>query len=323
MTKVHRVVQYVQKEWVAPYIQHNTQLRQATNDSFKRDFYKLLNNAFFGKCLESVRKHKNIVLVTRDRQHNWQVSKPGYERFQIFSENLVGVEVTKPVVVLDKPIAAGFTILERSKNHMFQYHYDIFKPFLDAKLLMTDTDSFIYLVPISEKDLVAKLSEIKEHLDFSKYPENHILRSMDNASVLGKFKDEADGQRLLSFVGLRSKLYSLLFKEEEEEEEEDVNQINNSENSDSEEESEEIELVKKAVAGIKRSFTEPLTHEIFLNTLETQSNVFIEQNLIKSNNHRLVTHTERKLALCAYDDKRFLTDLINTRPYGHYLNSVE
>ena len=35
------------------------------------------------------------------------MSKPGFKRFDIFGENLVGMELVKPKVVLDKPIYVG------------------------------------------------------------------------------------------------------------------------------------------------------------------------------------------------------------------------
>ena len=48
LTKIHRAISFRQTAWIAPYIAENTRLRQLAVDSFERDFYKLLNNAFFG-----------------------------------------------------------------------------------------------------------------------------------------------------------------------------------------------------------------------------------------------------------------------------------
>lgn len=49
LTKVHRIISFYQEAWIEPYIQQNTILRQQAADDFEKTYYKLLNNAFFGK----------------------------------------------------------------------------------------------------------------------------------------------------------------------------------------------------------------------------------------------------------------------------------
>ena len=58
----------------------------AKND-FDKDFYKLMNNAVFGKTMENVRKHKVIKLVNNDKKkRNKLVSEPTYHTTKWFSE---------------------------------------------------------------------------------------------------------------------------------------------------------------------------------------------------------------------------------------------
>ena len=83
------------------------------------------------------------------------------------------------------------------------------------KLLFTDTDSLC--VEIETDDVYKDMEEQKEYYDFSEYPKDHFLYSTENQAVVGKYKDEMEGNIITRFVGLRSKLYSLTIQDEEKE----------------------------------------------------------------------------------------------------------
>ena len=78
-----------------PYIKMNTELRKQAKNDFERNFFKLINNALFGKTMENVRKQRDIKLVTTDKRRNQLVSEPNYHTPKYLSENVLATEMKK------------------------------------------------------------------------------------------------------------------------------------------------------------------------------------------------------------------------------------
>jgi len=95
----------------------------------------------FGKCLENLRQRFNLTLCHSKEKLRKYVAKPSFERFQIFNEDLVGVQNKQVNLMLNKPIYAGQAILDLSKQLMYEFHYKVMKPMYgnNINLLFTDT----------------------------------------------------------------------------------------------------------------------------------------------------------------------------------------
>ena len=72
-----------------------------------------MNNAVFGKTIENIKKHKDIILVTIKAKRNYLVSEL-YNK--IFSENLLAVDMRKTQILLNKPVYVELSMLELSKT---------------------------------------------------------------------------------------------------------------------------------------------------------------------------------------------------------------
>ena len=189
----------------------NTELRKQARNDFEKDYFKLMNNAVFRKTMESVRKHRDIKLVTTDKRRHQLVSEPNYHTTKCFSENLLAIEMEKRKVKMNKPVYLGLPILEISKTLMYEYWYDYMKPKYgdNVKLCYMDTDSFI--IHIKTEDFYKDIAnDAEKRFDTSNYEVNRPLPIGKNKKVTGLMKDELGGKIMAEFVALRPKTYSYL-----------------------------------------------------------------------------------------------------------------
>ena len=296
LKKIHRGIKFTEAAFLKPYIDKNTSLRALAKNNFEKDFFKLMNNSVFGKTMENIRNRVNVKLVDSGEQFKKLAAKPNYNSRKIFNENLVSVHMKKTSLTMNKPVYLGMSILDLSKTVMYDFHYKYIKPKYGskAKLLFTDTDSFLYEIQTEDfyKDIAG---DVKDRFDTSDYPENHPSKIPTgiNKKVLGMFKDEAAGKTIKEFVGLRAKLYSYKMDEGEE--------------------NKRCKGIKKAV--VKKS----ITHEDYKTCLTTGKEQLRRQNIIRSYEHVLYTEEVNKIALSAADDKRYLLkDSFDTLAWGHY-----
>ena len=276
---------------------HLTEERKQASNDFEKYFFKLMNNAVFGITMENLRKRVNVKLVNDEKQLKKLTASPSFDYFRIFTKELAAVNMKKPTLYLKHPIYVGFSILDLSKTLMYEFHYKCIKVKYGDKatLLFTDTDSLCY--NIQTKDIYRDMQEDTELFDTSEYSTDHFLFSTENKKVLGKMKDETHGIPIEEFVGLRPKMYSLLYTEN----------------------SREIE--KKVVKGIAKNVTKKeIRHEHYKDCLFDRKQHMASMHQIRSFQHNLYSIKLNKIGLSPIDDKRYiLGNSCDTLAHGHYL----
>jgi len=290
--RIHRVLSFEQSPWMAAYIAMNTDLRKHAKNEFEKDLFKLMNNAVFGKTMENVRNHINFKLVTTKEKLLRYTRMPQCNQEPIrFSDNLVGFNMLKKEVVLDKPVYVGAAILDISKVHMYKFHYGYIKvKYGDkARLLFTDTDSLTY--HIETEDVYADMKQDIQHFDCSGYDVDHPLHDKTNAKVIGKFKDETEGVRITEFVGLKPKMYAFTMEDGK---------------------------CKKTAKGVSRPVVKTLGFDDYKGVLFSRKAIKRDMHAIRSFKHELYTIKVNKVALNAYCNKRYWReDGVNAYAYGH------
>jgi hypothetical protein len=291
VTKVHRVLSFDQSAWLEPYIAHNTKLRQQALNKFIQDLCKLFNNAVYGKTLENKRGHMNMELVVSPDRMAKLLENPAFLDRTIYAENVVAVQMAQPSVYLNKPIYVGLTVLDISKWVMYDFHYDKMLPFYGKRLsiLYMDTDAFIYA--IHTKDVYDDMLQNATWFDTSDYRHDHKCYSPDNKKVLGKMKDEMNGEKILKFVGLRAKLYAIKTL---------------------------LAEIRKAKGVKKIAVKKQISFEDYHRCLVDHTEKLTTFQLFRSNKHTISTVKQTKLSLSPFDDKRhILNDGIHTLAWGH------
>ena len=162
----------------------------------------------------------------------------------------------------------------------------------DCSLLYSDTDSLLY--EIRGDDFYEKVGRdvsLKQHFDFSNYPQDHFLYGSDNKMVTLKFKEEMKGVAIREFVGLKAKMYSIVYENRQ----------------------------KMSAKGVCRFAQTSLNHDVYRDVLMNGSLMHSTNIRIGARKHVLQTIQNRKISLSAFDDKRFIVDDgVSCLPFGHF-----
>ncbi len=289
--EIHNVVSFNQSPWLSKYITFNTDMRKKAKTDFEKDFFKLMNNAVFGKTMENLKARVNIHATTSDDNAVKWFSRVTFKNAKEVN-GLYLIETFKEEIVYDKPLYVGTSILDLSKLHMMKFHYDVIqKEFNDkANLLYSDTDSLIYEIKCD--DVFDWIKQHKNYFDLSESVRDD-LRDDTNKKVLGCFKDECNSNIITEFIALNPKVYSFKYI------------------------CDDVEKNKKTLKGVSKvTVKNEITHDDYCNVLNTNKSISRNVCSIRSFNHHLFTYVQTKTALTSFYDKMKLTNFNECVPYG-------
>lgn len=296
LKKIHRILAFDQEKWLESYIRLNTRLRTEATDSFSKELFKLMNNACFGKTMENVRNYRTVNLHTYWHGRygaRVRIASPNFQSLSIFSENFVAIQSTKLEVFMNKPIYVGMVVLDLSKTIVYKFHEQMLSLYgSNCQMLYTDTDSLIYSVTCD--DIYEDIKRNIDWFDTSGYAsDNQFNMPLVNKKVVGKMKDENNGQIMTEFCGLSAKMYAFMIDGKE--------------------------CVKKS-KGVKKNVVEKtICFQDYVTCLFENTSIIREQNTIKSKLHKLYSMKQKRIALSAQDSKRNIIpgDVTKTLPFGH------
>ena len=205
--------------------------------------------------------------------------------------NFAAIDKIKLVLTLDKPICAGFSILDLSNLLMYQFHckYIGVKYGSGAKLLLTDTDGLVYETETS--GVHENFYEDKSLFNFSYYPKDLGFYDPVNKKVIGKLKDEVRGSIINEFLGLKSMMYSVVMVDDW--------------------------GIKKA-KGVNKNVVNSIRHKIYVDMLFGRGLIRHSVKRIQSKLHRNETYDVCKISLLCFDDKYYIfDDGVNSLVYFH------
>jgi hypothetical protein len=315
--EIYRVIKFEQKPFMKKWVDFCTEKRSKATNEFTKNFWKLLVNSVYGKTIESIVNRKQVKISRDQATFSKLCTKPNYDRHIIINENLVIVLMNPEIVKIDKPYYIGFSILEISKFIMYEFFYNILRPYFGDKgvsLLYSDTDSLA--IEIKTSNLLEDLKNLETNMDFSNLNKKHSLFSNANKAQLFKFKEEFGLRPISRLCALKSKVYSFEIACNH-----DIGidsyglclECNNFKFS-----GENVNKLK----GIQKRTARNIQFSSYLKCLSEFSAQREKTFQIISKKQKIETTMVSKISLSSFCDKRFILNCgIHSRPYSNVTQS--
>ncbi|XP_069187737.1 uncharacterized protein [Procambarus clarkii] len=183
-------------------------------------------------------------------------------------------------------------ILQIAKRILYDFWYNTVKAHYGdkAKLLYTDTDS--YLIELSCPNAFEELNKLplSQHMDFSNFPPENPYFDDSRKGQLGLLKSEVGAKIIKELIALKPKMYSILTQDQ-------------------------VQICR--CKGIPTYQQSKLTHAAFQSALELNIGQRFQSRSIRNVKGRMCTCLTTKRGLSAFDDKRYVLSPTQSLAYGH------
>ena len=98
LKKVHKILEFQQRDWMKSYIDFNTQRRKEATNEADKTLFKLFNNAVYDKTMENMRKRIKIRIIKNKKDFIKYASRPTYINHNIFGKRLVTIHEKKRII---------------------------------------------------------------------------------------------------------------------------------------------------------------------------------------------------------------------------------
>ena len=142
--------------------------------------------------MENMRNYIDVKLLTKWdslTRRQWD-AKPNFHSRNVFTENLIAVELRKFEVKFNKPIYVGMCIFNISKVCLYEFHHEYMLPLFRDKckwqMLCTTTQTFLYTTS-SARNVYETIKCDIARFDTSDYPTDNIYgMSLVNKKISGR-----------------------------------------------------------------------------------------------------------------------------------------
>lgn len=313
---VHKMIKFSETDFAHDFVMQCHELRKAAKKAKREaeaDTFKLLLNSAYGKMCENTENRCRSKLVNNEEDFLKCSSNPYFTGFiSIDGCDLRICKFKKYKCSIDKPSYIGMAILFESKRLMAKFWYEqLYRKYgKNLKLLMTDTDSFIF--KIQTKDFY---KDVQVDLNFQRWMDTGNLNckflkdknikymNYNRTSDLNLMKLEENKNGLYTitkFCGLKAKMYAYEKQKVDDDEHKTV--------SDS------------RAKGVTKGFRiKTCDYDYYKDILEKEKRIPVEQYSFRSARQILYTVRQEKLAFTVFDIKRKYTDPLHSLPYKNVI----